>query len=59
MPIVGLTANVMPHQWNAYREAGMDGVVAKPISPRDLLVEIVRAVQKREGVDPQALRQAG
>jgi PAS domain S-box-containing protein len=40
--IIGLTANVLPDQWRAYREAGMDGVAAKPISPPALLAEIAR-----------------
>jgi PAS domain S-box-containing protein len=46
IPIVGLTANVMLHQWKAYREAGMDGVACKPISPRALLSEIGRVLGK-------------
>jgi PAS domain S-box-containing protein len=48
LPIVGLTANVMLHQWKAYREAGMDGVASKPISPRALLTEIGRVLQQAE-----------
>lgn len=36
-PILALTANVMTHQQDAYREAGMDGTVAKPIDPAKLL----------------------
>jgi PAS domain S-box-containing protein len=47
LPIVGLTANVMLHQWKAYREAGMDGVAAKPISPRALLTEIGRVLNEK------------
>ncbi|HZZ30785.1 MAG TPA: PAS domain-containing protein [Phenylobacterium sp.] len=41
-PIVALTANVLAHQRRAYLEAGMDGVVGKPISPGVLLREIAR-----------------
>ncbi|NQE62163.1 PAS domain S-box protein [Caulobacter sp. RHG1] len=41
-PIIALTANVMAHQRAAYHAAGMDGVVAKPISPAVLVAEIVR-----------------
>ncbi|MDO9222406.1 MAG: ATP-binding protein [Caulobacter sp.] len=41
-PIIGLTANVMTHQRAEYLAAGMNGVVAKPISPAVLLSEIVR-----------------
>ena len=42
VPIVALTANVLAHQRAAYLEAGMDGVVGKPISPTALLTEIAR-----------------
>ncbi|MDB5470702.1 MAG: Autoinducer 2 sensor kinase/phosphatase LuxQ [Caulobacter sp.] len=42
VPILALTANVMAHQVEAYRAAGMDGVVAKPISPTLLIAEIGR-----------------
>jgi CheY-like chemotaxis protein len=41
-PIVALTANVLAHQRQAYLDAGMDGVVGKPISPGVLLREISR-----------------
>jgi PAS domain S-box-containing protein len=41
-PIIGLTANVMVHQKEAYLAAGMNGVVAKPISAAALLGEIAR-----------------
>ena len=40
--IVALTANVLAHQRQAYLDAGMDGVVGKPISPEILLREIAR-----------------
>ena len=41
-PIIALTANVMSHQKSAYLASGMDGVVAKPLSPGALLAEIFR-----------------
>ena len=41
-PILALTANVLAHQRRAYLDAGMDGVVGKPISPGVLLREIAR-----------------
>jgi signal transduction histidine kinase/CheY-like chemotaxis protein len=44
VPIVGLTANAMSHQQRAYLEAGMSGVVAKPISPAALIAEIARVM---------------
>lgn len=36
-PIVALTANVMTHQLEAYMDAGMDAVVAKPVQLAKLL----------------------
>jgi PAS domain S-box-containing protein len=42
VPIIALTANVLAHQRLSYLEAGMDGVVGKPISPAALLTEIAR-----------------
>ena len=45
-PIVALTANVLAHQRAAYLEAGMDGVVGKPISPAALLSEIARLAER-------------
>ncbi len=44
VPIIGLTANAMTHQRAKYLAAGMNGVVAKPISPAALLGEIARVV---------------
>jgi len=41
-PIIALTANVMSHQRESYRAAGVDGVVGKPISPAALVAEIAR-----------------
>jgi CheY-like chemotaxis protein len=44
-PIVALTANVLAHQRRSYLEAGMDGVVGKPISPSALIAEIARLAE--------------
>jgi CheY-like chemotaxis protein len=41
-PVVALTANVLSHQRQQYLDAGMDGVVGKPISPAALVGEIAR-----------------
>jgi CheY-like chemotaxis protein/anti-sigma regulatory factor (Ser/Thr protein kinase) len=41
-PIVALTADVMTHHQQAYRDAGMNGFVPKPFSPAQLLAEIAR-----------------
>jgi len=42
IPIVATTANVMPEQLATYRRSGINGVVAKPISPTSLLAEVAR-----------------
>lgn len=42
VPIVAMTANVMTHQVSEYRAAGMDGAVAKPLNPADILAELAR-----------------
>ena len=41
-PIIALTANVMSHQTESYRAAGMDGCVAKPLQIA-LLVEAIHS----------------
>jgi CheY-like chemotaxis protein len=45
---VGLTANAMAHQREAYLGAGMNGVVAKPISPSALVGEIGKVLAARK-----------
>ena len=45
-PIIGLTANAMAHQRETYVVAGMDGLVAKPISPTALVAEISRVLRE-------------
>lgn len=53
-PIVALTANVLAHQRQAYLDAGMDGVVGKPIAPAALLAEISAAVARRDEATDRA-----
>jgi CheY-like chemotaxis protein len=53
-PIVALTANVLAHQRRAYLDAGMDGVVGKPISPGVLLREIARLSAPTELAETEA-----
>jgi two-component system, sensor histidine kinase and response regulator len=36
LPVVAMTANALPSDHDAYREAGMDDVVTKPIDPEEL-----------------------
>jgi signal transduction histidine kinase/ligand-binding sensor domain-containing protein/ActR/RegA family two-component response regulator len=40
IPILGLTANAIPQQLDACRQAGMDDVVTKPLEARDFLQKI-------------------
>ncbi|HEX3700029.1 MAG TPA: PAS domain S-box protein [Phenylobacterium sp.] len=51
IPIVALTANVLSHQQRRYLDAGMDGVVGKPISPAALISEITRLSQSQPAQD--------
>ena len=41
IPILALTANAMAHQRDEYIQAGMDGVVAKPIIVEELVAALV------------------
>ena len=41
-PILALSANVLPEHIAACRAAGMDGHIAKPISPAELLGQVAR-----------------
>lgn len=49
LPIIALTANVMAHQRQDYLNAGMNGVVGKPISPGTLVAEIARLATGNDG----------
>ncbi|OIQ96601.1 sensory/regulatory protein RpfC [mine drainage metagenome] len=42
VPILALTANAMAEDARRCREAGMDGHIAKPVSPRDLAAAMAR-----------------
>jgi len=42
LPILAVTANVMDHQLVEYRAVGMNGVIAKPLSPAAIVAEIAR-----------------
>jgi signal transduction histidine kinase/FixJ family two-component response regulator len=52
VPIIALTANAMTHQSEAYRAAGMNGLVAKPIKVSDLFAAILEA--SNGGMDAEA-----
>ncbi|MDI1327685.1 MAG: ATP-binding protein [Brevundimonas sp.] len=55
VPIIALTANVMTHQIEEYRQAGMTPVVAKPIVLEELLGAIEAALESIED-DEEAAR---
>lgn len=45
-PIVAVTANVLADQRTSYADAGMNGVVAKPVSAGALIAEIARVTER-------------
>ena len=47
-PIIAVTANAMTNQVESYKEAGMDGFVAKPVNPQRLKRAIREAVAEDE-----------
>jgi PAS domain S-box-containing protein len=54
IPIIALTANVLPEQQQAYREAGMDDFVPKPFEVEALLGALARATPVRAVALPAA-----
>jgi signal transduction histidine kinase/DNA-binding NarL/FixJ family response regulator len=44
VPILALTANALPEQVQACLSAGMDGHLAKPVRPDDLMLRLARAL---------------
>ena len=54
MPIIGVTANVMPDQVQTYLEAGMDAVVAKPVNKQRLLETLIICRRAKEWLSPSA-----
>jgi CheY-like chemotaxis protein len=46
-PILAVTASAMQHEQDEYADAGVDGIVAKPVHPERLLVAIERATGLR------------
>ncbi|MCX8499684.1 MAG: ATP-binding protein [Caulobacteraceae bacterium] len=46
IPIIGLTANAMAHQRSEYEQAGMSGIVSKPISPVSLISEVIKQLNR-------------
>jgi CheY-like chemotaxis protein len=54
VPIIALTANVLSHQVAAYRQAGMDAHVAKPIDAGVLFQTISEVLEQASGPDADA-----
>jgi PAS domain S-box-containing protein len=52
-PIIAMTANALAHQQASYIAAGMNGAVAKPLSPGALVQAIVAALGEAETVSEQ------
>ena len=50
LPILAVTANVMDHQLAEYRAVGMNGVIAKPLSPAAIVAEIARIARGDDGL---------
>jgi CheY-like chemotaxis protein len=60
-PIIALTANVMRHQIEQYRAAGMDGHVAKPIELAalvDAIDGVLSSPTQRSGSSPAVFAKA-
>jgi CheY-like chemotaxis protein len=53
VPIIGLTANVLPSQRRDYLAAGMDDVAEKPINPARLIEQIEAALQAGLAAAPE------
>ena len=53
-PILALTADVQPENFVACRDAGMNDIIAKPISPAELIAKIFRYGAQTE-TEPEAL----
>jgi CheY-like chemotaxis protein len=54
-PILAVTANVMNHQLTEYLQAGMDGVIAKPLQMTPLLSEIDRVLTQQPPVEERCV----
>jgi CheY-like chemotaxis protein len=53
-PILALSANAMTHQLEAYRAAGMNGFIAKPIEVRQLFEAVALATQPQASAPADA-----
>ena len=55
VPIVALSANVLPEQVASYRRAGVDAHLGKPINPADMMHTIARLTSETEARSSRAL----
>jgi len=44
LPIIALTADALPQEVSAYKQAGLDGTIAKPIDPPQLYLTLKRCL---------------
>ena len=56
-PILAMTANALAHQQASYLAAGMNGAVAKPLSPAALVQTLVAALDEAENAHPSGVPQ--
>ena len=52
-----MTANALAHQQASYLAAGMNGAVAKPLSPAALVQTLVAALDEAEDAHPSGVLQ--
>lgn len=55
IPILAMSASVMTNEKEAYKQAGIDGVVAKPIDFKNLVSELKRVLPKTNLSEPHSL----
>lgn len=53
LPVVAVTAHALPDEQQEMRQAGMDGIVTKPVSPAELSRVISACSQKSSALAPQ------
>jgi CheY-like chemotaxis protein len=56
LPVIAVSAGVLPHQRQAALEAGMDDFIAKPIQLDTLVDSLLRQLSRRQAAVPSALR---